>query len=43
MNGYIVYPFFLTFDTFDENGIKKLYENDFRHVNMKLEKEDIVR
>lgn len=22
---------------------KKLYENDFRHVNMKLEKEDIVR
>ena len=21
---------------------KKLYENDYRHVNMKLEKEDIV-
>lgn len=23
VNGYSVYPFFLTFDTFDENGIKK--------------------
>lgn len=42
MNGYIVYPFFLPFDTLDENE-KKLYENDFRHANMKLEKEDIVR
>ena len=41
MNGYIVYPFFLPFDTLDEMN-KKLYENDYRHVNMKLEKEDIV-
>ena len=42
MNGYVVYPFFLTFDTLDENGIKKLYENDYNYDNMKLEKEDIV-